>query len=215
MSASRKDAGDVIFSSKVIAVIRLADAARLFEVAEALRRGGVRALEVTMTTRGAVEAIRELARKKPSGVLVGAGTVLDAAAAEAVIGAGADFVVSPITDAETIRTCRRHDVFVAPGALTPTEIHLAWSYGADVVKVFPATSVGPQFFKDIHGPFPDVKLMPTGGVSLENARDFIAAGACAVALGTSLIDKKAVEAGDWEVIERKARAVVESLRGTV
>src|SRR5512136_288286 len=151
MSVSRKEASDIIFSTKVIAVIRLADAARLFEVAEALRRGGVRALEVTMTTRGAVEAIRELARTKHSGVLVGAGTVLDAAAAEAVIGAGADFVVSPITDPETIRACRRHDVFVAPGALTPTEIHLAWSHGADVVKVFPATSVGPQFFRDIHG----------------------------------------------------------------
>ena len=129
-----------LLASKVVAVIRMTDPARLAAVAAALREGGVRALEVTMTVPGAVEIIRRMARGKAPGVLIGAGTVLDAGTASDVIGAGADFVVSPITDRDMIQACREADVLVAPGAFTPTEIVTAWRAGADIVKVFPATS---------------------------------------------------------------------------
>ena len=202
-----------ILETKVVAVIRMKDAARLADVAAALGRGGVRALEVTMTVPGAVGIIREMAKSKAPGTLVGAGTVLDAGTAKDVIAAGADFVVSPITDRETVRVCCDAGVLVAPGAFTPTEIVAAWRAGADIVKVFPATSLGPQFCRDLRGPLPEVRLMPTGGVTIENARDFIAAGAAAVGLGTALVDAKAVEAGDWEALEARARRLMASLPG--
>jgi 2-dehydro-3-deoxyphosphogluconate aldolase/(4S)-4-hydroxy-2-oxoglutarate aldolase len=202
-----------ILAAKVIAVIRMKDAARLAAAAEALRRGGVTALEITMTVPGAVDIIREMARTKEPGALVGAGTVLDAGTATDVIAAGADFVVSPILDPDMVMACREAGVLVAPGAFTPTEIVAAWRAGADIVKVFPATSLGPQFFRDLRGPLPQIRLMPTGGVTIENARDFLAAGACAVGIGTALVDAKAVEAGDWEALESRARRLVGSIRG--
>lgn len=200
-----------ILAAKVVAVIRMKDAARLGEAAAALRRGGVTAIEITMTVPGAVDIIRELARTKPPGTLVGAGTILDAGTATEVIAAGADFVVSPVTDRDTIQACREAGVLVAPGAFTPTEIVAAWRAGADIVKVFPATSLGPQFFRDLRGPLPFVRLMPTGGVTLENARLFLAAGACAVGIGTALVDAKSVEAGNWEALETRARVLLASL----
>jgi 2-dehydro-3-deoxyphosphogluconate aldolase/(4S)-4-hydroxy-2-oxoglutarate aldolase len=203
---------DIILSSKVIAVIRMSDTERLAKVVEAVKAGGVRAIEITMTTPFALEIISSMAKKKPPDVLVGAGTVLDSETAVQVIHAGADFVVSPVTNAATIAACRRYDTLVAPGAFSPTEILAAWEAGADIVKVFPATSVGPKYFKDILGPLPKLRLMPTGGVSLENARDFIANGACCVAIGTALLDKKAIEAGQWEVLTQKAKALVDSLK---
>jgi 2-dehydro-3-deoxyphosphogluconate aldolase/(4S)-4-hydroxy-2-oxoglutarate aldolase len=200
-----------IAAAKVVAVIRIKDAARLAQVAAALQRGGVGVLEVTMTVPGAVEIIREMARAKAPGTLIGAGTVLDAGTATDVIAAGADFVVSPVTDPETVRACRDAGVLVAPGAFTPTEIVAAWRAGADIVKVFPATSLGPQFFRDLRGPLPHIRLMPTGGVTLENAAEFLAAGAAAVGIGTALVDAKAVEAGDWEALEARARRLMASL----
>jgi len=200
-----------IVKAKVVAVIRMKDAARLAEVAAALSRGGITALEVTMTVPGAVEIIREMARTKAPGTLVGAGTVLDAGTATDVIAAGADFVVSPITDREIIAACRDAGVLVAPGAFTPTEIVAAWNAGAGIVKVFPATSLGPQFFRDMRGPLPHIRLMPTGGVTLENAREFLAAGAAAVGIGTALVDAKSVEAGDWPALEARARQLIASL----
>jgi len=202
-----------ILETRVVAVIRMKNAARLAGVAAALGRGGVRALEITMTVPGAVGIIREMAGSKAPGTLVGAGTVLDAGTAKDVIAAGADFVVSPITDMETVKVCRDAGVLVAPGAFTPTEIVAAWRAGADIVKVFPATSLGPQFCRDLRGPLPEVRLMPTGGVTVENARDFIAAGAAAVGLGTALVDAKSVEAGDWEALEARARRLLASLPG--
>lgn len=208
----RDEALEIILATKVIAVIRMSDADKLVRVAEAIKEGGVQALEVTMTTPRALEIIASMARRKTPGVLVGAGTVLDPETAVQAIHAGADFIVSPILNVEMIRVCRRYDVFVAPGAFTPTEIVSAWESGADVVKVFPATSVGPKYFKDLKGPLPQVRLMPTGGVSLENAREFIASGACCVAIGTALLDKKAIESGEWSVLAEKARALIESLR---
>ncbi len=202
---------EALLEAKAVAVIRLKDAARLVAAAAALRRGGVRALEVTMTVPGAVGIIGELVRAREPGMLVGAGTVLDGQTAAEVIAAGADFVVSPITDRDMIGTCREAGVLVAPGAFTPTEIVSAWRLGADIVKVFPATSLGPQFFKDLRGPLPQVRLMPTGGVTLENARDFLAAGACCVGIGTSLVEAKAVEAGDWAALEARALQLMASL----
>jgi 2-dehydro-3-deoxyphosphogluconate aldolase/(4S)-4-hydroxy-2-oxoglutarate aldolase len=204
---------EAILATKVIAVIRMSDPARVFDVTEALKKGGVKALEITMTVPGALDVIRKLAETKSEGILVGAGTVFDAETAAAAIWSGADFVVSPIADAGMIAVCRTHHIFVAPGAFTPAEIVSAWDRGADVVKVFPATSVGPQYFRDLKGPFPQIRLMPTGGVTVENARSFIEAGACAVGIGTALLDTKAIEAGDWDALTEKARRLVGSLGG--
>jgi len=209
---SRDEVLDIILATKVIAVIRMSDAEKLTRVVEAVKKGGVRAIEITMTTPSALEIIAEMAKRKTAGTLIGAGTVLDAATAEEVIRAGAEFVVSPITSFDMIAACKRNDTFVAPGALSPTEILAAWEHGADVVKVFPATSVGPKYFQDLQGPLPQVRLMPTGGVSIENAREFIRSGACCVAIGTALLDKKAIAAEDWGVLTEKAKALVESLR---
>ena len=209
----KKDAAlELILSSKVIAVIRMSDTEKLAKVVEAVKAGGVKAIEITMTTPSALEIIAAMAKKKAPDVLIGAGTVLDPETAVQVIHAGADFVVSPVTNPAMITVCRRYDKLVAPGAFSPTEILTAWQSGADIVKVFPATSVGPKYFKDILGPLPHVRLMPTGGVSLENARDFIASGACCVAIGTALLDKKAIDAGDWDVLTRKAQALVDSMK---
>jgi len=208
----RDEALEIILTTKVIAVIRMSDTEKLAKVAEAIKQGGIRAIEITMTTPSALEIIAAMAKKKTAGILIGAGTVLDPETAAQAIHAGADFIVSPVTNFDLIRVCRRYDVFAAPGAFTPTEILAAWERGADVVKVFPATSVGPKYFKDIKGPLPQVRLMPTGGVSLENAREFISNGACCVAIGTALLDKKAIEAGNWDVLTQKAGALVDSLK---
>lgn len=211
---TRDEALDIILTTKVIAVIRMPDTAKVAQTAEAIRRGGVRAIEITMTTPGALEIIGEMAGEKRAGVLIGAGTVLDAATAAAVIQAGVDFVVSPVLNFDMIRVCRDRDTFVAPGAFTPTEILAAWREGADVVKVFPASAAGPNYFKDLKGPFPDVRLMPTGGVSVENAAEFIRSGACCVAIGTALLDPDAIATGDWEALTRKTRTLMESLSRT-
>ena len=179
---------ETIFQTKVVAVIRMADSGKLLKVVEAVQAGGVKAIEITMTVPDAIEVIRTMARTKPAGVVIGAGSVLDPETARAAILAGAEFVVSPVTNFDTIRMCIRYGIPVMPGALTPTEIVAAWQAGADIVKIFPATSVGPKYFKDIHGPLPQIRLMPTGGVSLENSADFIKNGACCVGIGTALLE---------------------------
>jgi 2-dehydro-3-deoxyphosphogluconate aldolase/(4S)-4-hydroxy-2-oxoglutarate aldolase len=204
---------EALLAAKVVAVVRMKDAARLAGTAAALRKGGVTAIEITMTVPGAVDIIRAMARDKAPGTLVGAGTVLAAGTATEVIAAGADFVVSPITNLDMIQACRDAGVVVAPGAFTPTEIVAAWRAGADIVKVFPATSLGPQFVRDLRGPLPHIRLMPTGGVTVENARDFLAAGASCVGIGTALVDAKAVEAGDWEGLAARARRLIASIAG--
>jgi 2-dehydro-3-deoxyphosphogluconate aldolase/(4S)-4-hydroxy-2-oxoglutarate aldolase len=206
-----KEVLDIILKTKVIAVIRMSDVKKLFRVVEAVRTGGVRAIEITMTTPSALEIIGEMAAKGSPGTLIGAGTVLDARTAERVILAGAEFVVSPVTNAEMISACKRNDKFVAPGAFTPTEILSAWEKGADVVKVFPATSVGPKYFRDLRGPLPQVLLMPTGGVNIENAGEFIRNGACCVAIGTALLDQALIAAEDWNGLTEKTKALLESL----
>lgn len=194
-----------------VAVIRMKEPDKLRAVVDALAEGGVRALEVTMTVPRAIPMIEALAPSLPPGFLLGAGTVLDPETARLAILAGASFVVSPVFRPATITLCHRYDVAMMPGCFTPTEILAAWEAGADVVKVFPATSLGPGFFKDVRGPLPQVKLMPTGGVSLDNAGDWIKAGAVAVGVGTALLDSKAIASGDYGVITANARRLVASV----
>jgi len=197
----------------VVAVIRLKDPATLRAVVHAIAEGGVRALEVTMTVPRAVDLIRELAPTLPDGFLLGAGTVTDVATARAVIDAGASFVVSPVFRPDVIAACHERDVAAMPGCFSPTEILAAHECGADIVKVFPATALGPQFIKDIRAPLPQVKLMPTGGVTPDNAGEWIRAGAVAVGLGSALLDAKAIEGGRWDVITANARRALASVAG--
>jgi len=194
-----------IAREKVVAVIRLSDPDKLVPVITAIAKGGIRCIEITMTVPNAIELIRKVSSQVEDDILIGAGTVLDAETAQAVIAAGAQFVVSPILNPEVINACKERDVYCAPGCFTPTEIHTAYTLGADVIKVFPATSLGPKYFKDIKGPFPQIPLMPTGGVSIENAHEWIAAGAVAVGIGSDLLDKKAIDEGRYEVLTEKAR----------
>jgi 2-dehydro-3-deoxyphosphogluconate aldolase / (4S)-4-hydroxy-2-oxoglutarate aldolase len=195
----------------VVAVIRLQDPSRLRAVVDALAAGGVRALEVTMTVPGALRLIEEVAPTLPAGFVLGAGTVLDAETARLAILAGARYVVSPVFNPAVIALCHRYDVAAMPGCFTPTEILAAWESGADIVKVFPATAVGPGYFRDIHGPLPQVRLMPTGGVTLENVGDWIRAGAVAVGVGTALLERKAIETGDYAAVTARATRFVEAV----
>jgi 2-dehydro-3-deoxyphosphogluconate aldolase/(4S)-4-hydroxy-2-oxoglutarate aldolase len=195
----------------IVAVIRLRDPGKLRAVVDAIVAGGVQALEVTMTVPGAVELIRGLAPTLPDGFLLGAGTVIDAATAYAVIDAGAQFVISPVFRRAVIEACHERGVPAAPGCFTPTEILEAHDAGADIVKVFPATTLGPQYIRDVRAPLPQVKLMPTGGVTPDNAGDWIRAGAVAVAAGSSLLDSKAIDSGRFEVITENARRFVDNV----
>lgn len=195
----------------VVAVIRMKEPEKLRAVVDALAEGGVRALEVTMTVPRAIQMIEQLAPTLPKGFLLGAGTVLDGETARLTILAGAQFVVGPVFRPDVISMCHRYDVPAMPGCFTPTEILAAWEAGADVVKVFPATALGPGFFKDVRGPLPQVKMMPTGGVSLDNAGEWIKAGAAAVGVGTALLDAKAIAAGHFGVITENAKKIVRSV----
>jgi 2-dehydro-3-deoxyphosphogluconate aldolase/(4S)-4-hydroxy-2-oxoglutarate aldolase len=196
----------------IVAVIRIKEPAKLRAVVDAIAEGGVRALEVTMTVPGAVDLIREMAPTLPAGFVFGAGTVLDADTANRVVDAGAQFVVSPVFRRSVIEACHDRDVPAMPGCFSPTEILDAWDAGADVVKVFPATALGPGFFKDVRGPLPQVKMMPTGGVTLDNAGDWIRAGAVAVGVGTALLDAKAIAAGDYKTLRANAERIVANVR---
>lgn len=199
-----------IIESGVVAVIRMKDTNRLLKVIEAVRQGGVKCIEITMTVPGAVEMIRQLSTAVPPDVLIGAGTVVDEATANQVIDAGAVFVVGPVLNLGVVSLCGRRDVAVMPGCYTPTEILTAWNAGADIIKVFPATSLGPKYFKDLRGPFPDIRLMPTGGVTIDNVGEWIAAGACAVGVGSDLLDKKAIEEERYEVLTERASRMVQN-----
>jgi 2-dehydro-3-deoxyphosphogluconate aldolase/(4S)-4-hydroxy-2-oxoglutarate aldolase len=199
---------DSILSSGVIAVIRLKDANKLLKVVEAISAGGVKCIEITMTVPGAVGLIRDLSGKVPKDVILGAGTVTDVTTANDVIDAGAKFVVGPILNTDIVALCKKRGVVVMPGCFTPTEILTAWKAGADIVKVFPATSLGPRYFKDIAGPLPDIRLMPTGGVTIDNVGEWIQAGAVAVGIGGDLLDKKAIEEERYEVLTDRAQRMV-------
>jgi 2-dehydro-3-deoxyphosphogluconate aldolase/(4S)-4-hydroxy-2-oxoglutarate aldolase len=208
----RSDTVGRVETCGVVAVIRLQDSSKLRAVIDALAAGGVKALEVTMTVPRAIELIGEIAPTLPPDFVIGAGTVVDPDTAHAAILAGARFIVGPVLRPAVIDVCHRYDVAVMPGCFSPTEILTAWEAGADVVKVFPATALGPSYFKDIRGPLPQLKLMPTGGVSLENAGDWIRAGAVAIGVGTALVDAKMVAAGDFAAISDRAARFVEAVR---
>ena len=212
MSTLRKDATAAIERAGIVAVIRIKDPGKLQAVVDAISQGGIRALEVTMTVPGAIELIADLAPRMPHGFLLGAGTVLDAETAIKVIDAGARFIVSPVFRRDVIEACHSRDVAVTPGCFTPTEILDAWDAGADIVKVFPATALGPGYIKDVRAPLPHVKLMPTGGVTLDNAGEWITAGAVAVGVGSALTDAKAIEAGKFDVLRANAERIVRSVR---
>ncbi len=202
----------VIIDCGVVAVVRVGSAREALEVCPAIARGGVKPVEVTMTVPNAIDVIKEFKSTVKDEVLVGAGTVLDPETARAAILAGVDYIVTPTLNLKVIEMCHRYGIVVIPGAFTPTEILTAWEAGADIVKVFPAGVAGPQYLKDIKGPLPQVRLLPTGGVTLENTPDFIKAGAVAVAVGTALVDKKLVAEKKFDLITERARQFVEAVR---
>jgi len=190
----------------IVPVVRASSSEEALAAVEAIRAGGIPILEITMTVPGAVRIIEELAKHD---ALIGAGTVLDAETARQCIDAGARFIVSPSLDIPTIETCNALDVPVFPGALTPTEVVTAWKAGADAVKIFPANAVGgATYLKSLKAPLPQIELIPTGGVSLKNAGELIAAGAFALGVGADLVDLAAVRKGDLAAITEKARQYV-------
>jgi 2-dehydro-3-deoxyphosphogluconate aldolase / (4S)-4-hydroxy-2-oxoglutarate aldolase len=197
----------------VLPVVRAASAAEAMQVVEAIKAGGVPVLEITMTVPGAVKVIEQVADRYGSEVVVGAGTVLDPETARACILAGAAFVVSPSLNAATIELCRRYSVAVMPGALTPTEVVTAWQAGADVVKVFPCGALGgAKYLKSLKAPLPQIEMIPTGGVSLQTAAEFIEAGALALGVGADLVDTKAIRAGEAGKVIEAACAYVAAVR---
>jgi 2-dehydro-3-deoxyphosphogluconate aldolase / (4S)-4-hydroxy-2-oxoglutarate aldolase len=190
--------------SGLVAVIRKPKQSQINSIAEALVNGGVGALEITVDTPGALQMIHQIKETYGDKVLVGAGTVLDAISAKGAIDAGADFIFSPIFDIETIQITNRYGRISIPGVMTPTEIVQAYSAGADLLKVFPGDSLGIDYIKNLMGPLPHIPMMPTGGVSLDNVEQFIKSGAVAVGAGGTLVDKKAIEAGRYEVLTQIA-----------
>jgi 2-dehydro-3-deoxyphosphogluconate aldolase/(4S)-4-hydroxy-2-oxoglutarate aldolase len=210
---SKDDQVREIETSGVIAIVRFDRSEDLVQVARAVRAGGVRAIEFTMTTPNALDIIEQSAREFGQDVLLGAGTVLDPETARAAILAGAQFVVAPTLNPQVIETCRRYSKAVIPGAFTPTEILTAWECGADFVKVFPADFGGPEYVKAVLAPLPQIKLIPVGGVSLENTGAFIKAGASAVAVGGNLVKKSAIAAKRFDELTELARLYVQAVAG--
>ncbi len=203
-----------IMDCGVVAVMRAPSGEMLVDVAQALLRGGVEAIEVTFTVPGAHRVLEQVAARLGDKLLLGAGTVLDPETARTAILAGAEFIVAPTVNLDVIRLCQRYDKAVMPGALTPTEVLTAWEAGADIVKVFPSDLTGPKYLKALHGPLPQIRLMPTGGVDLQTAADFLRAGACALGIGGALVERKAVAAGDMARIESLARQYVQIVSDT-
>jgi 2-dehydro-3-deoxyphosphogluconate aldolase/(4S)-4-hydroxy-2-oxoglutarate aldolase len=203
-----------VHSSGIIAVIRAASGELLADVAEALLAGGVDVMEVTFTVPRAHQVLERVAERLGNRILLGAGTVLDTETARIALLSGAEFIVSPTVNTDVIQLCRRYDKLVLPGALTPTEVLSAWEAGADIVKIFPSDLTGPAYLKALAGPLPQVRMMPTGGVNLQTAADFLKAGAFALGIGGSLVDPQAVAAGDLKKIESLAKQYVEIVRQT-
>jgi len=201
-----------IEATGVVAIVRLDDYTAAVDVVKALIAGGIDVVEFTYTNPRAGAAVEEVKTALGDAVLAGAGTVLDPETCRAAILQGADFIVTPTVNVETVRMSQRYAVPTVIGAFSPTEILTAWEAGATFVKVFPARAVGPQYLKDVSGPLPQIRLIPTGGVSVENAADFIRAGARAVALGGNLVDAKSVAAGDWATITARAQAAVAAVQ---
>ncbi len=199
-----------IFSSIIeiglVPIVRVSSAENAFQAIEAIHRGGVRAAEITMTVPGAVRVLEKLADRFGDAMILGAGTVLDPETARACMLAGAQFFVTPALNLATIEIAKRYSKAIFPGALTPTEVLAAWEAGADAIKIFPCSAVGgPKYIKALKAPFPQIQMIPTGGVNLLTVGDFLKAGACAVAVGSELVDTATVEQGRFDVIEERAR----------
>jgi 2-dehydro-3-deoxyphosphogluconate aldolase/(4S)-4-hydroxy-2-oxoglutarate aldolase len=202
-----------IIGTGLIPVVRAESSDIAMRAIDAIREGGISILEITMTVPGAIRVIEEVARRFSDDAIVGAGTVLDSETARACMLAGAQFIVSPALDLETISCCRRYGIPVMPGAMTPTEIVTAWKAGADFVKVFPANALGGAgYIKALRAPLPQIELVPTGGVSLKTAADFIKAGAAALGVGADLVDTAALRAGEGKVISDRAKQFIEIVK---
>jgi len=199
----------------IVPVVRTPTAESAIRSIEAIYRGGVRAAEVTMTVPGAIRALEKVADQFGDKIMLGAGTVLDPETARACMLAGAQFFVTPTLRLSTIEMAKRYSKVICPGALTPTEVLTAWEAGADVVKVFPANSLGgPKYIKALKGPLPHIEMIPTGGVNLETAGEFLKAGACAVAVGGELVDAKLIKENRYEEMEQRARQYLEIIART-
>jgi 2-dehydro-3-deoxyphosphogluconate aldolase/(4S)-4-hydroxy-2-oxoglutarate aldolase len=194
----------------IVPVIRAASIDEATRLIEAVRASGISIFEITMTVPGAVELIETLSRQLGEGALIGAGTVLTPEQSRDCINAGAQFIISPALNFETIAMCQKHEITIMPGALTPTEIVAAWNAGADFVKVFPAGALGgASYIKSLKAPLPNIKIIPTGGVSLKTAADFIQAGASALGVGADLVDLQALRQGNENIITDRARQFIE------
>ncbi|HEY1922213.1 MAG TPA: bifunctional 4-hydroxy-2-oxoglutarate aldolase/2-dehydro-3-deoxy-phosphogluconate aldolase [Tepidisphaeraceae bacterium] len=212
MSKTKEQSFRQIADAGVVAVIRARSKDQLIGIAEALLAGGVPAIEVTMSTPDPIAGIEMLAKRFGDRAVLGVGTVMDADTAKNAIAAGAEFVVSPMFDEHIVAAVKKLGKIVIPGAFTPTEILRAWTAGADVVKVFPSTGLGPQYFRDILAPLPQLKLTPTGGVDVKNAGEWIRAGAVFIGAGSSLIGKEALTKNDWSSVTANAIAFVGTIR---
>jgi 2-dehydro-3-deoxyphosphogluconate aldolase / (4S)-4-hydroxy-2-oxoglutarate aldolase len=201
---SREQTLSRILEVGIVAVVRSEQSETLVKVVAALAEGGVTAAEVTFTVPDALDVIRQVRKEVGDAVVLGAGTVLDPETARAALLAGAEYIVSPVLNLDVIRLCRRYDKAVMPGAFTPTEVLTAWEAGADIVKIFPADVGGPAYLRALRGPLPQIRLMPTGGVDLSTAEAFMKAGASCLGVGSSLVDSKAIAAGDFTRIRELA-----------
>jgi len=214
----KRDIFNRMMSEGLIPVIRVSSAQEAVDVADAIKEGGVTLIEITMSVPGAIDTIKELTRKYKDEIIMGAGTILDPETARAALLAGAQFIVTPTLNLDVIQLAHRYSAVVVPGAMTPTEILTAWNAGADMVKVFPAAQLGgPEYLKAIRGPLPQILLVPTGGVNLQNAGAFIKAGAAALGAGGELVDKKAVKEKKFNIITENTRAflkVIKEARGS-
>jgi len=199
---------DLIRETGVIAIMRAQSSGQLIAAADASKAGGVRAIEVTMTTPGALDVIAEASARYGQDVLFGAGSVLDAETARAAILAGAGFVVAPTLDLSVVALCNRYSIPVMPGCYTPTEMLTAWEAGADMIKLFPASVGGPALIRAILAPLPQLEIVPVGGVDLDTAADFAAAGAAALGVGSSLVNQKLLDTGDMAELTRRANAFI-------
>jgi 2-dehydro-3-deoxyphosphogluconate aldolase/(4S)-4-hydroxy-2-oxoglutarate aldolase len=196
----------------IVPVVRTDSAEGAIQAIEAVYRGGIRAAEITMTVPGAIRALEKLADEFGDRIVLGAGTVLDPETARACILAGAEFLVSPSLNVATIEIARRYSKIIMPGALSPTEVLAAWQAGGDIIKIFPCSAVGgAKYIKALRAPFPQIEMIPTGGVTLETAGDFLKAGACAVAVGAELIDSAHIHKGRFDVFEERARRFLDAI----
>lgn len=211
MTLSKSQKLDLVRQTKIIAIMRAKQSAQMLTAAEAIHAGGVRVIEVTMTTPGALDLISEANQRFGDDVLFGAGSVLDAETARLAILAGAGFVVAPTLSLPVIQMCRHYSIPVMPGCYTPTECLTAWEAGADMIKLFPADVRGPDFVKAILAPMPQLEIVPVGGVTVDNVGEFIRKGATAVGVGSSLINQTLVEQGEFIDLTRRARAFMKAI----